>query len=124
MVTVQTIINPLNIIFGEECEQNFEWDLYQNADLSIKLRREANQKFIIIKEKKQPHELEQGELNQQCRLLFERAMALLRVYKRGNVQANSFQIIIEDIPLKSQGFSLHELLGTNIIFILYSQYLR
>jgi hypothetical protein len=104
MVTVQTIINPLNIIFNEECEQNFEWDLYQNNDLSIKLRRKVGQKFIVIKEKKQPQELEHGELNQRSRLLFERAMALLRVYKRGNVQANSFQIIIDDVPLETQGF--------------------
>lgn len=105
MVTVQTIINPLNyIIFDEECEQNFEWDLYQNGDLSIKLCRGASQKFIIINEKKQPQELEQIELNHRSRLLFEKTMALLRVYKRGNVQANRFQIIIDDVPLKTQEF--------------------
>ena len=104
MIPVKMIITPQNIIFDEELEPKFEWILYHNYNISIKLCRVETKKFIVIEEKKQPDGLEKGELFLRCRLLFERVMALLRMHKHGNIQADSFQIIIDDSPLETKGF--------------------
>jgi hypothetical protein len=104
MIIVQTIINPKNIIFEERCGPSFEWDLYQKNDISLKLLRDTNQISIVVTEKKTANELEQEKINQRSRLHFERVMALLRIYKKGNVQSNSFQIVVDGSPLGSRGF--------------------
>jgi hypothetical protein len=103
MIRIKTIIIPHNIIFDEDCGQKFEWNLYQNNNLSIKLCRDET-RVIIIEEKKLQQDVEQVDIDPQYRLSFEKVMALLRIYKKGNVHADSFQVIIDDIPLEPRGF--------------------
>lgn len=104
MITVRTVINLQNIIFDEECGQNFDWKLYQNENLSIKLCRSSNQISIIVEEKYSPLGLEQENIDQRSRLHFEKVMALLRVYRKGNVQANGFQFAIDGLPSENRIF--------------------